>query len=323
MIYFNVGHTGLDDPASPRWIAANGIRAIYLIHDLIPLTHPQYCRAGEDAKHGRRMIHALDSASGIIANSRDTLSEIERFAASHSRQMPPAVVAWLSGQAPPANVLPIRLERPYFVTVGTIEARKNHLMLLRAWEGLVRDMGEQAPILVIVGARGWEAAETMEILDEPGLLRGFVHEVSGCDDAGLAAWVAGARALLMPSFVEGFGLPVIEALQLGTPVIASDLPVYREIVGDTPTYLDAADTDAWAKTIRQFASDGPDRRRQLAAIEGYRAPSWDHHFRIVEAWLGELQALTSLRSRGLPLNRNDGWLIRRRPGPFPGNFKEN
>jgi glycosyltransferase involved in cell wall biosynthesis len=292
MTYFNVGHTGLDDPSIPRWIVRNDVRAIYLIHDLIPLTHPEYCRPGEDSKHARRMMHALESASGIIANSRETLSELDRFATFRGLKMPPSVVAWLNGQDAPANVAPVRLERPYFVTVGTIEARKNHLLLLRAWTEFVGKMGRAAPILVIIGSRGWEAEESITTLDDLGPLHGTVHEIGGCDDEALAAWIAGARALLMPSFVEGFGLPVIEALQLGTPVIASDLAVYREIVGDTPTYRDPSDVDSWSKAILDFIQNGPERRRQLAAIESYRAPTWQEHFRIVEAWVAERDSNT-------------------------------
>ena len=285
MVYFNVGHTGLDDPALPRWIKRNAVRAIYLLHDLIPLTHPQYCRAGEREKHARRMTYALDSASGIIANSEDTRAELERFAVSQRRSMPPSVVAWLSGQTAPLNVTPVRLERPYFVAVGTIEARKNHLMLLEVWDRLVEAMGSKAPILVIIGGRGWEAEDVMARLDDLGPLQNSVQEVRACNDEELAAWIAGARALLMPSFVEGFGLPVVEALQLGTPVIASDLPVYHEIVGDRPTYLDPTDVPDWTEAISDFTGDGPERRRQMTAIQGYHGPTWEQHFRTVEAWL--------------------------------------
>ena len=92
----------------------------------------------------------------------------------------------------------------------------------------------------------------------------------------------------MPSFVEGFGLPIIEALKLGTPVIASDLPVYREIVAEMPTYLDATDSSAWSQTAQAFMRDSPERQRKLAVIEQYRAPSWDDHFHRVERWLNEL-----------------------------------
>jgi glycosyltransferase involved in cell wall biosynthesis len=163
-------------------------------------------------------------------------------------------------------------------------------MLFRVWDELVKTVGAAAPILIVVGGRGWEAEEVSARLDELGQLQSSVQEISACNDDELAAWIAGARALLMPSFVEGFGLPVVEALQLGTPVIASDLPVYREIVGDKPTYLDPSDVSAWRQAISDFNADGPERRRQLAAIQGYRGPTWDEHFRVVEAWLAELDS---------------------------------
>ena len=100
--------------------------------------------------------------------------------------------------------------------------------------------------------------------------------------------LGGARALLMPSFAEGFGLPIIEALELGTPVIASDLPVYREIVGDIPTYLDPLDGPSWERAIRAFLQDGGEREHRVRAASGYRAPDWATHFDKVEGWLDTL-----------------------------------
>lgn len=288
MTYFNVGHTGLDEPTLAPWIASNKVRAVYLVHDLIPLTHPEFCRPCEAAKHEQRMKNVLVSASGVIANSADTLNELAKFAGSKGSNMPAGVVAWLgietlSGQdARPGD------GRPYFITVGTIEARKNHLLLLNVWERLARSLGENTPSLQIVGSRGWEAEQAFRRLDELGDLDGHVREISARTDRELEGWLRGARALLMPSFVEGFGLPVMEALSLGTPVIASDLSVYREIVGDVPTYLDPADTLAWEIAVRSFSEDSPERDRQLHRLATYRAPRWDDHFRIVDRWLADL-----------------------------------
>jgi glycosyltransferase involved in cell wall biosynthesis len=150
-------------------------------------------------------------------------------------------------------------------------------------------MGSDAPILVIIGQRGWEAEEAFALLDGAADLRGHVFEFANADDEQLAALSAGARALLMPSLAEGFGLPVIEALQLGTPVIASDLPVYREVVGSIPTYVDPRSETSWEDAIRSFLGDAPERERQLRAMQGYQAPDWKSHFARVESWLSALQ----------------------------------
>lgn len=285
MIYLNVGHTGLNDAALPNWVERHQIKAVYLVHDLIPITHPAFCRPGEAAKHEIRIRTALVSAAGIIANSQSTLDQVAHFASNRRLPMPPALVAWISGPDFPDRVVPRQCTRPYFVTLGTVEGRKNHILLLRAWRTLLASMGDEVPVLVVIGQRGWEAEEALAMLDSPGELRAHVQEVACCDDEALAAWLSGARALLMPSFTEGFGLPVIEALELGTPIIASDLPVYREVVGDIPTYLDPLDQPAWESAIRDFCVETPERTRQLKALTTFAAPDWETHFARVETWM--------------------------------------
>ena len=107
--------------------------------------------------------------------------------------------------------------------------------------------------------------------------------MGSCDDDDLAGWIAGARALLMPSFAEGFGLPVMDALRLGTPIIATDLPVYREIAGDRPLYLSPTDKAGWKSAVESFAGG-----QQPKNTPDFRAPTWKDHFTTVEAWLKKL-----------------------------------
>jgi glycosyltransferase involved in cell wall biosynthesis len=282
-IYLNVGHTGLNEASLPRWIARHRIRAVYLIHDLIPLTHPQFCRNGEAEKHKLRMSNVLASASGVIGNSRATLDDLADFAKGLGKAMPPSVFAWLGAEDFPTNPQPKGQGKPHFVVVGTIEGRKNHQLLLDVWRDIVAEWGEEAPLLVILGQRGWQAEDVFRQLDVPGALKGHVLELRACSDDDLARWIAGAQALLMPSFAEGFGLPVVEALQLGTPVIATDLPVYREIAGDFPIYLDPTDKAAWKAAVESDV-DG----RQAERVLNFRAPTWQGHFRTVETWLEKL-----------------------------------
>ncbi|MFL6727081.1 MAG: glycosyltransferase family 4 protein [Sphingomicrobium sp.] len=288
LLYINVGHTGLDEPSVGEWITENRLRAVFLIHDLIPLLYPEYCRAGEHAKHQRRMEIVLASAHGLIGNSQATINEVARCAAEHGLPMPPAIAASIAGPPVPRGVVPRKFERPHFIIVGTIEARKNHALLLHVWKRLVARLGDQVPLLVIVGQRGWEASLPVAMLDRAADLKGHVLEFGTCGDEELASLIAGARALLMPSFAEGFGLPIAEALQLGTPVIASDLAVFREFAGKIPTYLDPLDGLGWQNAIESFIGDPQDRQRQLAALGGYSAPGWSEHFASVEQWIEAL-----------------------------------
>ncbi|WP_308461819.1 glycosyltransferase [Sphingomonas folli] len=290
-LYLNVGHTGLDDPGLVDWIARHELRAVHLIHDLIPLETPEYCRPGEASRHERRMRHALASASGIIGNSCATLDALDAFGAARGLPRPAAVAAWLAADALPCPATaPAPPDTPYFVAVGTIEGRKNHLLLLQLWRELARRLGGSAPRLVLVGQRGWEAADAMALLDRCAALAPLVEERGRCDDEALATLLTGARALLMPSFAEGYGMPVVEAMRLGVPVIASDLPVFREVAGTIPTYLSPLDAVAWERAVLDFAGESPTRERQRAALRGYRAPDWGTHFAAVEPWLAALPA---------------------------------
>ena len=101
----------------------------------------------------------------------------------------------------------------------------------------------------------------------------------------LAALVRGARALLMPSFAEGYGIPVAEALSLGTPVIASDLPVFREVAGPAAELLHPLDGPGWLAALRRHARNG---RRRSGCRAATRPPTWAAHFRIVDDVLAAL-----------------------------------
>jgi len=290
-LYLNIGHTGLDDPGLRAWVAKAGVRPVYFVHDLIPIRHPEYCRAGEEQRHRGRMRIVLRTATGVIGNSDVTTDELAEFGRADGLPSPPAVAAWL-------GTTPLPLPRPEatdisgratFVTVGTIEARKNHLLLLQVWTRLAARLGPKAPRLLVIGQRGWESEQAIDLLERSPVLKDSVVEIARCDDRALSAHLASARALLFPSLAEGFGMPLMEALQIRTPVIASDLPVFREIGQGIPELLDPLDAPAWESAILDYADEGSARRKaQLDRMERFRAPTWDDHFAKVEPWLAAL-----------------------------------
>ncbi|GLK80222.1 glycosyltransferase family 4 protein [Methylopila turkensis] len=286
--YVHVSHIRLDRTAPFEAIRAAGADLTVLVHDLIPIRFPEYGRAGEDARHRRRMTTALEFATTLIANSEDTARDLAAFAMETKRFAPPIVPARLGVESGfRRDVEPLAATKPYFVALGTIEPRKNHLTLLHVWRRLAEELGEAAPTLVLVGRRGWENEMVVDLLERCPAMRAHVIETNDLPDTALVALLRGARALLFPSFSEGFGLPLAEALGLGAPAVASDLPAFREVAGDAADYLDPLDGPGWERAVLAFMRDPSPRRDQaLARAAAYAPPSWASHFARVDAALG-------------------------------------
>lgn len=287
--YLNVGHTGLEQPGLAKWARKVNLRPVMLVADLIPISHPEFCRSGEKEKHERRMRNLLQAGEGVIGISHDTITELRGFADRIGVSMPPALAAHIGigGLSVAASASVDALEkRPYFVILGTIEGRKNHMLILNIWRELVSQYGDKAPQLVIIGQRGWECEQVVDMLERCDALRGHVIELPRLNDMDVSRYLCHARALLFPSFVEGYGMPLVEALALGTPVLASDLAVFRELAGGIPEYFSPIDGMKWMSAIMDYAtSDGLRRNAQLQRMANYRAPAWEDHFSMVDDWL--------------------------------------
>lgn len=270
--YLNVGHANLSSSVMKALRRVPGLRIAVLVHDVIPLVHPEFCRPGTVEPFRRRMSTVAAHADLVIHSAGATRAVTEAEFARLGR-VPPGVTAPLGVDPPVPGRLPPDAvpRRPHFVMLGTIEPRKNHDLLLDLWARFA-----PAADLMVIGGRGWADRATLARLDAgiPG-----VREIRGADDAEVAAWLCGARALLFPSRAEGFGLPAVEAAMLGCPVICSDLPVFREILGDKAVYLDPGDLYSWAKAVNGHipaANKNEDRDRVESDRIGW--PSWDGHF---------------------------------------------
>ncbi len=148
---------------------------------------------------------------------------------------------------------------------------------------------ENIPQLVIIGQRGWQCEDVTTRLDNDAALKPYITELSECDDKMLAQYLRGAKALIFPSFAEGYGMPLMEALMIGTPVIASDIRVFREIAGDVPEFLEPSDQDSWLDLIQVYGADqSPEREKQLGRMTKLKLPSWRDHFIKIDAWLSSL-----------------------------------
>lgn len=282
-------HGGLKHPAYAQSLKKKNLKILSLIHDLIPIEYPEYCTASHAVKFAQSLGSILTYSAGIVSVSEATRNALAKYVAVMNEPCPPVISSALAPGLLPAKPEGARLiEGPYFVTVSTIGARKNHLLLLHIWRHMVERLGEKTPKLVIVGRRSMDCWYTSALLERSKKLSPVVIQTQATDEE-LANYLHDARALLYPTFTEGYGLPVIEALAVNLPVIASNLPVFYEIAGDIPEYFDPLDAMGWMHCIEQYTQeDSPQRQAQLDRMKRFHMPAWDEHFAKVDAFMDEL-----------------------------------
>jgi len=278
--YLNVGHSNLTDRMFQSMRHGLNGRTAIMIHDVIPLEFPQFQRPGTPEKFRQMLKRVRAQADVVIYNTTDTRDRAERFMAQWGPP-PKGVVAHLGVNVPETaqETLPVGLipSGPYFVTLGTIEPRKGHDMLLDIWEGW--ENGSAPPGLLICGSRGWNNDAVFARLD--ALPKGGrVRELQGLQDGAIAALLKRSNGLLCPSHAEGFGLPAAEAAALGVPVVCSDLPAFREVLGDYAVYAAETDRYQWRNRIQSLIKGRGEREKVDKGAE-FVAPTWADHFNTV------------------------------------------
>lgn len=182
---------------------AGDLKLVVFIHDILPSLFPHYFTEEDADLYHRRMENAARLTDTIIVNSEST-AEAFKSCFGESSTASALVIAPL-GVAPPA-----RIETP------PCFSRKNHKLILELWRELQADLGASAPRLLVIGEYGWKGEDVIALL-ERSTPHGIVKVYGRLSDAAIAGLLKGARSLLLPSFAEDYGLPLAEALTLGTP----------------------------------------------------------------------------------------------------------
>ncbi len=238
------------------------------IHDLTFLHHTGLVTAAS-ARYRTLVPRSLRRAAVVCTPSHAVAGEVaeayrlpaDRIAVTHLgvrdglAQAEPPPADWLAAHGLPPD---------YLLFVGSREPRKNLPVLLDAYRRL-RDQDPDVPPLALVGPPGWGPS-----LDAAGLPAGAVVTTGYLPDEDLARVLAGAAVFVFPSRYEGFGLPPLEALACGVPVVASDLPVCREVLGDQARYAPEGDADALADALAAALAD-PGRPEVRAARRAHAA----------------------------------------------------
>lgn len=263
-----------DPPAIMHWtypvpVRMAGTRNVYTLHDLVPLKLP-FATLDHKRVYHRMVERCVQDADHIVTVSESSRADViamfgmaeDRITNTYQHAPVPAAANEPDG-ADVAAVFGLRTAG-YFLYFGAIEPKKNVARLIEAF----LSVDTTAP-LVIVGARAWQKDEETRLIDAVGRAGGGgakrIIQLDYLPRRLLMKLVAAARGVLFPSLYEGFGLPVLEAMQLGAPVITSTMASLPEVAGDAALLVDPYDVPALAEAIRRLDGDAGLRARLSAA----------------------------------------------------------
>lgn len=273
-VYLNVGH----GKAHPKlWSKLNGLplKKIYMVHDVIPLDFPDFCTDLTSARYNQEFRAICSNVDYLIWNSEYTkfrsLHWLEKF------NIPaPDSKTLLLGADKAAPVTRTKPDPPNFVTIGTIEPRKNHALLLDVWKELAGNSQPTMPTLHIIGRRGWMNEDVFRRLDSIRNTPSNIIEHGYISDQEISDLLRNTNGLLFPSFSEGFGFPLVDAMSADVPVVCSDIPAFKEIGNKYPIYVDPTDTPNWIAAIEELCTE-----RGHIEFKKREKPSiitWESHF---------------------------------------------
>jgi alpha-1,2-rhamnosyltransferase len=266
---------GPDTLAATKRAAKEGCAIIGYVHDLIPITHPHVMPLWQQVATSRSVREVAKISCGIITTTEYCSSTVRDFIGEKYDSLKiihnyHGADFLLPKSSEDKVVKPNRLKnlegQSYYVMVGTIEPRKGHDVVLAAFESLWFSGSELG--LVFIGSVGWVDQTFADYINAHPELNKKLFLLHDASDDDIYQIYNGANAAIVASQVEGFGLPVVEALGAGVPLIASDIPVFREIAGEHALFFSARDAASLADTITRFETG------ERASAKDFVWPTW-------------------------------------------------
>ena len=271
-----------------------GVRVAFVTYDLLCITHPE-CFFPGAAEGISRWLEIVAENDAAICISRSVADELRSWVEIHApKRQADLAIEWFhlgadfltggtsEGRRDSDASDPIGTGCKTFLMVGTIEPRKCHVQVLDAFEKLWLDPDLPELRLLIVGKEGWMTESLIERLQMHPELGKRLQWRRECSDSSLLDAYRSASCLIAASVGEGFGLPIAEAAQHGLPIIARDLPVFRELAGERAFYFDAGNGQALATAIREWIE--LDARQVVPSSTGIPVLTWSES----AAWLAKL-----------------------------------
>ncbi len=253
----------------PQWVHQQGLTATLIVHDLIPIAHPEWFPTDANKHTLESIVYSVTERDRVVCVSESTRQDLLAYRTDLRPKQ--VTVAHLAGAevfkpTPLSETLrqQLGINSEYILSVCTLEPRKNLQLVVRAYEHLLQNnVDTKLPQLVLVGAIGWK---TGELIDQINMLNApYPNQViitGYIEDEELAQLYTGASMFVYPSLYEGFGLPPLEAMQCGSPVITSNVSSLPEVVGMAGITINPTDVNMLVSAMEQVRHDGRDKYAQ-------------------------------------------------------------
>ena len=265
-----------------------GARIIVHIYDIIPITHPQYCLERGVYNFMDYLGAHLQYADKIIVNAQATVDELKKLASRLDCKLPKCTVVPLGADYGCREIVAdeyinhelveIVKDRPYILMVGTIEPRKNHKLLLEAYD---KGLKEQGYNIIMAGYMGWNMETFRECLENHSDYGKRIHHLEGLNDKAITYLYQHAKFLVFCSYTEGFGLPIVESIMRGTPVIAADVPVLREVGGEYCVWFEQDNAEMLCECVGRYDEDIRIYNTTKERMRRYQPFTWDKCYEMI------------------------------------------
>jgi glycosyltransferase involved in cell wall biosynthesis len=258
-----------------------GIKLGFLFYDMIPALLPFSYGPGFSAVYEKWLQESLAACDIAFSISENTKRDITAYAKQHGFQVPPVHTLRLGDEFPsstdkPSDSISAKAAERFIMSVGTLEYRKNHIVLLNAYRYMLQDLGYIPPKLYLVGKRGWLDHDIeYQVANDPRL-HGRIEILQGLSDADLQCLYEKALFTVYPSFYEGWGLPIAESLCYGKPCIASPTSSMCEIAPGLVRHAHPLLMTEWVEQIRDLTDNPEKLKEETARVKsGYQPSGWD------------------------------------------------
>jgi glycosyltransferase involved in cell wall biosynthesis len=266
--------------------ASDRVKIKVLIYDLIPLLHPEFSPKPFNQLYGKKLLALNQFAHSYFAISQCTANDLHQYLLNVGKRTNASIVTiplaqefpeW-TGAAAVKTTIRTQIETmsqgSFVLCIGTVEQRKNPLALLAVWQRLAKEHGAEIPKLVFAGKSGWHIDEFKSIMKKTNCLDGHVIHIEDANDAELTYLLQNCLFTTYPSFYEGWGLPIGEALWFGKTCVTSSTSSMPEAGGDMCLYADPNDIEAIYKAIDPLIFKPELRINMEARIANTKLRTW-------------------------------------------------